>query len=105
MIARGVMSQDSARVRMRMNRNSVALGSTLLAMWYAAASQSNGAIYLLTFAAASVGILSWLYARWNVSKVEFSASPASPNSGHLPFRLRNSASKSLFSLEIATSGG
>ena len=105
MSARGVMSQDSAGVRMRMNRNTVALGSTLLAMWYAAASQSNGAIYLLTFAAASVGILSWLYARWNVSKVEFSASPASPSSGHLPFRLRNSASKSLFSLEIATSGG
>jgi protein-glutamine gamma-glutamyltransferase len=105
MSIRRAMSQDSSRVRMRMNRNTVALVSTLSAMWYAAASQSNGAIYLLTFASSSIGLLSWIFARWNLSRVEFAVLAHRPGSNHLPFRIRNSSSRKLFSLEVATKGG
>ena len=96
------------RVVMRFNRHTVALGGALVAMWYAAASQSNGAIYLLAFTAASVGLISWLHARWNLRRIEWASGPiqidAQRGTLRLPFRIRNHAPTAACSLEIASPG-
>ena len=102
------VTDSPPRVVMRMNRHTVALGGALVAMWYAAASQSNGAIYLLAFTAASVGLISWLHARWNLRRIDWTSGPiqidAQRGTLRLPFRIQNKAATAACSLEIAAQG-
>jgi uncharacterized protein (DUF58 family) len=60
------------------NRNSIGLAAVLLAMWYAGASQTNGAAYLLCFVLASVVAVSIVHTWANLRGVEVSADPIPP---------------------------
>jgi uncharacterized protein (DUF58 family) len=60
------------------NRNTVGLGAVLLAMWYAGASQNNGAAFLLCFALASVGAVSMAHAWANLRGLTLRAEPIAP---------------------------
>ena len=66
------------RVRVRPNRNTVALIALLLAIWYASASQNNGAAYLFGFVLAGVAAVSVLHTRANLRGLRFSCAPIEP---------------------------
>ncbi|MDB6154392.1 MAG: hypothetical protein JWL90_2845, partial [Chthoniobacteraceae bacterium] len=66
------------RFRLRPNRNALGLVAILIAMWYAAASQSNSAVYLLGFVLASLATVSIVHAWVNVYGVALSAEPIAP---------------------------
>lgn len=83
----------------------MALGAALVAMWYAAAAQSNGAVYLLTFACAGMALLSWLHARANLRDLEIQAGDVVLNQRagcyRLPFRLLVRSTHTACGIEIA----
>lgn len=60
------------------NRNAVGLGAVLLGMWYAGASQVNGAAYLLGFVLAGVAAVSAVHAWSNLRGVACAAEPIAP---------------------------
>lgn len=60
------------------NRNSLGLSAVLLAMWYAGASQTNGAAYLLCFVLASVAAVSSMHTWANLRGVSVDADPIPP---------------------------
>lgn len=60
------------------NRNAVGLGVVLLGMWYAGASQANGAAYLLGFVLAGVAAVSAVHAWSNLRGVACAAEPIAP---------------------------
>ena len=60
------------------NRSSLGLASVLLAMWYAGASQNNGAAYLLCFVIASHGFLSLPHTWANLRGITRRAGPIRP---------------------------
>ncbi len=60
------------------NRSAVGLAALLLAMWYAGASQSNGAAYLLCFVVASIGLLSLPHTWANLRGVRLRAGLIKP---------------------------
>ncbi len=62
----------------RPNRNTLGLGAVLLAMWYAGASQSNGAAYLLCFLLAGVAIVSIIHTWANLRGLALEADPIRP---------------------------
>jgi len=62
----------------RPNRNTLGLGAVLLAMWYAGASQSNGAAYLLCFVLAGVAIVSIMHTWANLRGVTIETDPIRP---------------------------
>ena len=68
----------SPRVWVLPNRNTIGLAAVLLAMWYAGASQTNGAAYLLAFVLASVAAVSSLHAWANLRGLTFTADPIAP---------------------------
>jgi protein-glutamine gamma-glutamyltransferase len=68
----------SRRVRVVPNRNCIGLAVLVLAMWYAAASQSNGAAYLLCFTVIGVTIVSGMHAWANLRGIEVSSGPIRP---------------------------
>ena len=70
--------QFSSRIWVRPNRNTLGLGAVLLAMWYAGASQSNGAAYLLCFVLTGLAIVSILHAWANLRGVAVEADPIRP---------------------------
>ncbi len=66
------------RVWVLPNRNTFGLAAVLLAMWYAGASQTNGAAYLLCFVLASVVAVSTVHTWANLRGVTFTADPILP---------------------------
>jgi len=70
--------QPSPRVWVLPNRNTIGLAAVLVAMWYAGASQTNGAAYLLGFVLASVAAVSIVHTWANLRGVTFSADPIAP---------------------------
>ena len=60
------------------NRNTIGLLALLVAMWYAGASQNNGAAYLLCFVLAGVALVSILHTRANVRGLRISLAPIAP---------------------------
>ena len=60
------------------NRNTVGLIALLVAMWYAGASQNNGAAYLLCFMLAGVALVSTAHAWANLRGLRISCGPISP---------------------------
>lgn len=68
----------TGRVRVVPNRNTVGLLALLVAMWYAGASQNNGAAYLLCFVLAGVALVSILHTRSNVRGLRLSIAPIAP---------------------------
>ena len=68
----------SPRVWVLPNRNTIGLVAVLLAMWYAGASQTNGAAYLLAFVLASVAAVSSVHTWANLRGVTLSAEPIAP---------------------------
>lgn len=60
------------------NRNTIGLAALLLAMWYAGASQSNSAAYLLGFVVTGLALVSILHAWANVRGITFTADPIAP---------------------------
>ena len=68
----------TGRVRVVPNRNTVGLLALLVAMWYAGASQNNGAAYLLCFTLAGVALVSLLHTRANVRGLRVSIAPIAP---------------------------
>lgn len=71
-------SSSSFFTWLRPNRNTLGLGAVLLAMWYAGASQSNGAAYLLCFVLTGVAIVSIMHAWANLRGVTLEADPIRP---------------------------
>ncbi len=65
-------------VRVLPNRNTLGLAALLVAMWYAGASQSNGAAYLLCFVLAGVALVSILHARANLRGLRISVGRVAP---------------------------
>lgn len=72
------MRLPSPRTLLLPNRNTFGLGAVLLAMWYAGASQNNGAAYLLCFVLASVAAVSALHAWANLRGLTLRAGPIPP---------------------------
>ena len=70
--------RSSPRVWVLPNRNTIGLIAVLLAMWYAGASQTNGAAYLLGFVLASVAAVSVVHTWANLRGVTFTADPIAP---------------------------
>ena len=70
--------ERSSRVWVRPNRNALGLAAVLVAMWYAGASQTNGAAYLLGFVLAGVAAVSAVHTWANLRGVTFSAEPIAP---------------------------
>ncbi|MCE9612031.1 MAG: DUF58 domain-containing protein [Chthoniobacter sp.] len=70
--------ERSPRVWVLPNRNAVGLGAVLLGMWYAGASQANGAAYLLGFVLAGVAAVSAVHAWSNLRGVACAAEPIAP---------------------------
>ncbi len=68
----------SGRVRVVPNRNTTGLVALLIAMWYAGASQNNGAAYLLCFVVASVALVSLLHSHANLRGLRVSCGPIAP---------------------------
>lgn len=66
------------RVWVLPNRNSIGLVAVLLAMWYAGASQTNGAAYLLCFTLAGVSAVSVVHAWANLGGLTLTADPIPP---------------------------
>jgi protein-glutamine gamma-glutamyltransferase len=60
------------------NRSAIGLGALLLAMWYAGASQNNGAAYLLCFVIASLSLLSLPHTWANLRGVTLRTGPMRP---------------------------
>ena len=60
------------------NRNTIGLAAVLIAMWYAGASQTNGAAYLLAFVLASVAAVSIVHTWANLRGITFTAEPIAP---------------------------
>ncbi len=60
------------------NRNTIGLAAVLLAMWYAGASQTNGAAYLLAFTLAGVAAVSVVHTWANLRGIVFSGEPIAP---------------------------
>ena len=68
----------TGRPRVVPNRNTVGLLALLVAMWYAGASQNNGAAFLLCFVLASVALVSTLHTRGNLRGLRISCGPIAP---------------------------
>jgi uncharacterized protein (DUF58 family) len=68
----------NSAIWLRPNRNTIGLGAVLLAMWYAGASQSNGAAYLLCFMLAGIAIVSIVHAWANLRGVVLEVDPIRP---------------------------
>ncbi len=68
----------AGRVRVVPNRNTVGLIALLVAMWYAGASQNNGAAYLLCFVLAGVVLVSILHTWTNLRGVRVSCGSVAP---------------------------
>ncbi len=60
------------------NRNTLGLAAVLAAMWYAGASQNNGAAFLLCFALASVAAVSVAHTWANLRGLTLRAEPIAP---------------------------
>ena len=70
--------KDAGRTVILPNRNTGALLAVVLAMWYAGASQNNGAAYLLCFTLASVAAVSAVHAWANLRGLSVRARPVRP---------------------------
>jgi uncharacterized protein (DUF58 family) len=68
----------NSRVRSFPNRNTVGLIALLVAMWYAGASQNNGAAYLLGFVLTGVALVSMLHTAGNLRGLQISCGPIEP---------------------------
>lgn len=66
------------RVSVGPTRNTVAFGALILAIWYAAVSQGNGAAYALLFFIVALGFISWLHARRNLRGLRIRAGRIDP---------------------------
>lgn len=67
-----------ARTFVLPNRNTLGLAAVLAAMWYAGASQNNGAAFLLCYALMSVGAVSMAHAWVNLRGLRLRAEPIAP---------------------------
>ena len=68
----------TGRARVVPNRNTIGLLALLVAMWYAGASQNNGAAYLLCFVLAGVALVSLLHTRANLRGLRISLASIAP---------------------------
>lgn len=98
----------NARIWVLPNRHTPGLAAVLLAMWYAGASQSNGAAYLLCFVLAALALVSIVHARANLRGVEVSAGAIPPAfAGEqiaVPLALRSTRSRALFAVRVFVAG-
>ncbi|MEA3208422.1 MAG: hypothetical protein QOE70_1479 [Chthoniobacter sp.] len=69
---------SAARIWVLPNRNTVGLLAVLAGMWYAGASQNNGAAYLLCFVLTAVALVSILHAWANLRGLILEADPIRP---------------------------
>ena len=68
----------TGRTRVLPNRNTLGVFALLIAMWYAGASQNNGAAYLLGFVLLGVGLVSILHTGANLRGLRFFSGPIPP---------------------------
>jgi len=94
----------ASRISVRWNRHTLALSAVLLAMWYAAAAQANGTVYLLAFACAGMALVSWFHAKANLRDFEIQPGALVLNQRagcyRLPFRLVAKSRRAASGIEI-----
>lgn len=99
---------QNGSIRVRPNRHAVAVAALALAMWYAGAAQSNGAVYLLAFATAALATLSFFHARANLRnlRIEPGELRLHTRTGRyrLPFTLTARRGQTPMGVEIAARG-
>jgi uncharacterized protein (DUF58 family) len=92
------------RVRLRPNRNCIGLGLLIAAMWYAGASQTNGAAYLLCFLIVGVVAVSALHAWANVCGLRIVCGPIAPvfagEEMHVPLTVHGTAARGHAGIQI-----
>jgi uncharacterized protein (DUF58 family) len=97
------------RVRLRPNRNCIGLAALVAAMWYAGASQTNGAAYLLCFLIVGVVAVSAVHAWANLCGLRVACGPIPPvfAGGELrvPVTLHASAARGHAGLRVRIPGG
>mgnify|MGYP000013381625 CR=1 FL=1 len=100
-----VLLSRAFELRFRLLLFTLALAAVLVAMWYAAAAQTNGAVYLLAFACAGMALLSWLHAKANLRDIDIQAGDLVLNQRagcyRLPFRLMARSRRAASGIEIA----
>jgi uncharacterized protein (DUF58 family) len=88
----------SGRVKASPNRNTIGLLALLMAIWYAGASQNNGAAYLFGFVLTGVALVSLLHASANLRGLQISCGALEPvfagESQRLPLVLRAAPGRS-----------
>lgn len=101
-------AQASLILRISNNRHTVAMSALALAMWYAGAAQSNGAVYILAFTLTAMAGLSYFHARTNLRHLRIQPGEARvhPRTGRgvLPFTLIATGAKVSRGIEIAAEG-
>ena len=94
----------SGRVKSSPNRNTVGLIALLIAMWYAGASQNNGAAYLFGFVLTGVALVSMLHASANLRGLQISSGVIEPvfagESQRIPLLVRAAPGRSHLAVRI-----
>ncbi|HET6409096.1 MAG TPA: transglutaminaseTgpA domain-containing protein [Chthoniobacteraceae bacterium] len=94
----------SRKVSTSWTRNTSAFAAFLLALWYAAVSQGNGAAYALFFFVVALAMVSWVHARRNLRGVTFRAGRIEPvfvgGEMHVPLTVIASSGNFVSGLEI-----
>lgn len=93
------------RVSTRPTRNTAAFAAFMLALWYAAVSQGNGAAYALFFFIVALALVSWVHAKRNLRGIRVRAGRIEPVfvGGELHFPLTIEAPSGNFAAGIRVS--
>lgn len=91
------------------NRRTPGLLAVIVAMWYAGASQGNGAAYLLCFVIASLSLVSLVHAWTNVRGIVLHAGSVPPvfagEEAAVPIEAKSLARRAHFALRVAEPSG
>jgi uncharacterized protein (DUF58 family)/transglutaminase-like putative cysteine protease len=97
------------RVSTHATRNSGAFAAFLLALWYAAVSQGNGAAYALFFFIVALALVSWIHAKRNLCGIKVRAGRIEPvfvgGELHVPLTIEASSGNFTAGVEIRAVAG
>jgi transglutaminase-like putative cysteine protease/uncharacterized protein (DUF58 family) len=97
-------SAATKRVTTHVTRNTWAFAAFLLALWYAAVSQGNGAAYALFFFIVAVVLVSWVHAKRNLRGIKVRAGRIEPvfvgGELHVPLTIEASSGNFAAGVEV-----
>lgn len=96
------------RVSTQATRNTGAFAAFMLALWYAAVSQGNGAAYALFFFIVALAMVSWVHARRNLRGIKVQAGKIEPvfvgGELHVPLTIEASSGNFAAGIEVCAVG-